>query len=277
MVPPVAPRGSRFTAFTVRISGDPPAGRVARLAFRRSQWSLFPLAHPAALPPVAPPGSRVVVPSGHSSRSPYSRRLASLGASLCEGRDSNRRKTVAFASLGRCVFQASNPSNALGVPREFGRLAIAPRRSRQGNPQCEGRDSNPRTSTGADLESAAVSRLGYPRTQSGLSAVRVSTFELNRHSSIISPSGGLESRNPGIAVAVLGRGIVVKPFRKTRRQHRGAESPRCSPLSPSLQQSLLPLLHRVDRIRTRGTTLLLVSACMELTCTPRHFLIQSWN
>ena len=32
--------------------------------------------------------------------------------------------------------------------------------------QCEGRDLNPWTSTGADLESAAVSRLGYPRTRS---------------------------------------------------------------------------------------------------------------
>src|SRR6056297_1781340 len=31
---------------------------------------------------------------------------------------------------------------------------------------CEGRDLNPRTSTGAELESAAVSGLGYPRTQS---------------------------------------------------------------------------------------------------------------
>ena len=31
--------------------------------------------------------------------------------------------------------------------------------------QCEGRDLNPWTSTGADLESAAVSRLGYPRTR----------------------------------------------------------------------------------------------------------------
>ena len=33
---------------------------------------------------------------------------------------------------------------------------------------CEGRDLNPRTSTGADLESAAVSGLGYPRTQFGI-------------------------------------------------------------------------------------------------------------
>jgi hypothetical protein len=32
-------------------------------------------------------------------------------------------------------------------------------------PSCEGRDSNPWTPTGADLESAAVSGLGYPRTQ----------------------------------------------------------------------------------------------------------------
>ena len=31
--------------------------------------------------------------------------------------------------------------------------------------QCEGGDLNPWTSTGADLESAAVSRLGYPRTR----------------------------------------------------------------------------------------------------------------
>ena len=30
--------------------------------------------------------------------------------------------------------------------------------------QCEGWDLNPWTPTGADLESAAVSRLGYPRT-----------------------------------------------------------------------------------------------------------------
>jgi hypothetical protein len=30
--------------------------------------------------------------------------------------------------------------------------------------QCEGQDLNPWTSTGAELESAAVSRLGYPRT-----------------------------------------------------------------------------------------------------------------
>jgi hypothetical protein len=34
--------------------------------------------------------------------------------------------------------------------------------------ECEGQDLNPWTSTGADLESAAVSRLGYPRTQYGL-------------------------------------------------------------------------------------------------------------
>ena len=31
--------------------------------------------------------------------------------------------------------------------------------------ECEGQDLNPWTSTGAELESAAVSRLGYPRTR----------------------------------------------------------------------------------------------------------------
>jgi hypothetical protein len=42
---------------------------------------------------------------------------------------------------------------------------------------------------------------------------------------MIWPSRGLEPRNPGSAVDVLRLVVVVKPFRKTRRQHRVAESP----------------------------------------------------
>ena len=269
-------------------------------------FAALPLTQSEALPAGAMPGSRVVSRSAPSSRSPFKRRLAGsrlrrspsprrslahgslrspfavrrppcgrppasrlapLGASPCEGSDSNRVETVRAprsAAVPGCDSPASNPSShprsrdtcdasvprrvarvsslplvtpparssggapcgraarladVLGdarqgirpggrqspslhsgaassrvriprtheVPREFGRIAIAPRRSRPRNTQCEGRDSNPRTSTGADLESAAVSRLGYPRTQSGLSAIRVSTFGLSCPTSIIRP------------------------------------------------------------------------------------------
>ena len=74
------------------------------------------------------------------------RRSSFIPESLCEGR---RPREAVFRMRSRRTRRRSRyPSRLPSVV---------------GSP-CEGRDLNPRTSTGADLESAAVSRLGYPRT-----------------------------------------------------------------------------------------------------------------
>ena len=57
------------------------------------------------------------------------------------------------AAHGRVI---AREDRSVDLPALFARGRVGP--------QCEGCDLNAWTPTGADLESAAVSRLGYPRT-----------------------------------------------------------------------------------------------------------------
>ncbi len=84
---------------------------------------------------------------------------------FCEGRALRERSSASRGVTPTMRGEDLNYVHARSVT-SFKSLLCAVSRSRQCSRQtCEGRDLNPRTSTGADLESAAVSGLGYPRTR----------------------------------------------------------------------------------------------------------------
>ena len=119
------------------------------------------------------------------------RRSALRDASLRERRDSNRSQTCSLATRD---WQASNPprtrtathvrSSRQNVPRGSLRSPLdSPRRLASLDVSlCEGRDSNPRTSTGADLKSAAFVQTRPPSRGRGSESAANGRFGPRRRS-----------------------------------------------------------------------------------------------
>ncbi len=79
----------------------------------------------------------------------------------CEGRDLNHGRADAFTGAKHPFASVVRSTTSCSLIQILPLCAFVARWRAH---SCEGRDLNPRTSTGADLESAAVSGLGYPRT-----------------------------------------------------------------------------------------------------------------
>ena len=120
-------------------------------------------------------------------------------------------KTVRLAALAGCDFPAPARfarGNSIGAERESaasllyrtpcemlrGQDSVLARTFVPRGTQCEGQDLNPWTSTGAELESAAVSRLGYPRTRCAVGTVRAKVLR------ILLPSVGVANRESSVRV-----------------------------------------------------------------------------
>jgi hypothetical protein len=130
------------------------------------------------------PQRRLAVPRRHGIR---------IGVRSSNGPDTSGRLPAPgrrLDSLRRCCYSPTEGAvkfcEGRALPERLPHLPAEPER-------CEGRDLNPWTSTGADLESAAVSELGYPRTRQGVARGPISVLWFRARSG---PTNGTPSHRP---------------------------------------------------------------------------------